>query len=230
MHESIATALYRGEMRQFEPLFQAARARYDAQPAKYGRTSWLKDNLAFLQANPSVTFLSRVSEGAKKHTRVALFGLTHPRLIAEIGKRPTWAGIVVTLTAKNCETSGNWLPIKVAAHAVTRLMQRANTPSVAVALRGLSPAFHYPLFFEGPPPATAVLLPAAGGAVVAKADEDEPDTWVVVTYIDEAKLRPEQRAEVAERTQLFRDVRDQLLREEKWEELFPTGGGAPARR
>jgi hypothetical protein len=78
-------------------------------------------------------------------------------------------------------------------------MQRANVANVNQALTWLLPAFNYVNLLEPRPPAEDVLLPCTAGAVVGIQDKSDPATWVFVTYIDEDKLRPEQRVELAER-------------------------------
>ena len=70
-------------------------------------------------------------------------------------------------------------------------MQRLNVQKPSLALHSLERAFDTALHL-GAPTRGSVYLPSAGGVVVAKQDEDEPSRWVFVTFIDEAKLKPEQ--------------------------------------
>ena len=63
----------------------------------------------------------------------------------------------------------------------------------------------YALLAEDGPPDESVLLPCAAGAMVAVRDKDEPEDWAFVTYLDDVKLRPEQRAEVADRLRQLKE-------------------------
>ena len=192
MHTSIAHALYRGEMRQFQPRRQVAEARLERVTVRHGRNAWMRNVMRHATTDPSFAPLARYLEVEKKHEIHTLVGFLHPNVLPDLN---AWcaAGYILqpkTFTVTRCD-----LPAIVAHHTVLRLMQRADIADINQALRWLLPALFYVLLVEPQPPGEDALLPCTSGAVVAIKDKHDADCWVFVTYIDEDKLRPEQRAE-----------------------------------
>lgn len=225
MHESIAQALYRGELRKFQDRVDSAHslleARVDQRRLVGRRGPWLRNARFFFTHLPQFTVLGCFEIGKKKHTELLLFGLFHPKVL-DIG---AWYGGVVRLTAKTCRISYSDLTVKVSNHAVIRLIQRCNVAKAQDALRLLAPAFFYAALVEPTPPAESVLLPCADGAVIAEADHEDPDTWAFLTFVDDAKLRPEQLAELRMRLDKFH----RLAAESNWHPTFHGIAGAELR-
>jgi len=225
MHESIAHAIYRGELRQYPERLEAGYSRLEAQfkniPVINRRGPWLRAAKFLFSNLPTFTVLGGFDVGEKKHTETYLMGLVHPK-VQEAG---VWHGGAVRLTAKTCKTAQIDLPIKVSHHAVIRLMQRCNVVQPNEALHWLAPAFFYAALVQRPPPAEPALLPCLDGAVIAGADRDTPDSWVFLTFVDNAKLRPDQRAELAMRLDKFH----QRAAEIGWRITFRNTAGAEMR-
>ena len=207
MHASIAQALYRGEKRQFASRMAAAESRLMQTTYRFGRRPWLKTAVEGLLRSPHFVTVQFSRWGEKKHEVAAMLGYLHPEVLRD---HDAWCGSSYVFRAKHCTYERRDLPIKVSHHAVLRLMQRADIANPAQALFWTIPALQYVLLAQRDPPDDSVLLPCAAGAVVAVRDKEEEDTWALVTYIDEDKLRPEQRAEVADRLRQLTEKRTSL--------------------
>ena len=205
MHESIATALYRGEIRQSPTRTESNMAWLQAQikkrPTINRRGPWLRSTKYLVSHLPTFTVLGAFDLGQKKHIQGIMMGLTHPKTLSG----DAWYGSMVRLDATTCDVLEADLPIKVTHHAIVRLMQRGNVAKPKDALHWLAPAFFYAVLVDANPPTNAVLLPCVDGAIVARQDDHNPDSWVFLTFLDAAQLRPEQRAELATRLDKFHD-------------------------
>ncbi len=225
MHESIAQALYRGEIRQSSTREESKLAWLQTQlkkrPTINRRGPWLRATKYIISHLPTFTVLGAFDLGQKKHIQGIMMGLTHPKTLSG----DAWYGGMVRLDAKTCDVLEADLPIKVTHHAVARLMQRGNVTQPKDALHWLAPAFFYATLVEVDPPTHAVLLPCVDGAIVARQDDHNPGSWVFLTFIDAAQLRPEQRAELAMRMDKFHD----RGRELGWRITFRNIAGAEIR-
>lgn len=225
MHESIAQAMYRGELRKFQDRVDSAHSLLEAYRKQRRlvcrRGPWLRNTRFFFSHLPQFTVLGCFTFGEKKHAESQLLGLYHPK-VKDFG---VWYGGRVRLTAKTCDVSVADLPVKISNHAVIRLIQRCNVTRPQDALHLLTPAFYYAVLVEPTPPAESVLLPCVDGAVIAEADRDDPDTWAFLTFVDDAKLRPEQRAELRMRLDKFH----RLAGEANWRPTFHGIAGAELR-
>lgn len=196
MHASIAHALYRGEKRQLTSRMEAAEARFKRMTYRFGRRPWLKAAVVVVTSSPYYIPVYQVRGGEKKHETVVLLGYLHPETVQD---HDAWCGAAYLLRAKDCTCERFDLPLKVSHHAVLRLMERADIANPAQALLWTLPAMEYVLLVQRDPPDESVLLPCAAGAVIARRDKEADGAWAMVTYLGEDKLRPEQRAEVADR-------------------------------
>lgn len=202
MHASIAHAIYRGEKRQFASRMEAADARLKQTTYRFGRRPWLRTAVEGLFRSPHFVTVQYSSWGEKKHEVAVMMGYLHPESLQQ---HDAWCASSYVFRAKNCTYERRDLPIKVSHHAVLRLMERADIANPAQALFWTVPAMQYALLAEDGPPDESVLLPCAAGAVVAVRDKEEPEDWAFVTYLDDDKLRPEQRAEVADRLRQLKE-------------------------
>ncbi len=202
MHESIATAIYKGHKRTLDDRLNQYVQRLPAGGPPRRRKPWLRAVRTAFRDLPSDIWFGEFAGGSGKDAVVDLLGV---RLGADAG-RSMWFGSTVQISARRFSVESHGLPIRISNHAITRAMQRLALPDVRAAASQLSPAFFYALLVERYPPrdGSSVLLPTVGGgAVVAIADRDDPEDWVFLTYIDAGKLRPEQLAELAVRREKF---------------------------
>lgn len=202
MHASIAHAIYRGERRQFVPRMNAAESRFKRMTYRFGRGPWLRTAIAAVTSSPHFVPIYQVRGGEKKHEIVVFMGYLHPDVMQDFN---AWCGSSYMLHAKKCTMERQDLPLMVPHHTVLRLMERADIANPTQALIWTLPAVQYVLMVERDPPDEEVLLPCAAGAVVAIRDKVETDTWVFVTYLDEDKLRQEQRAEIEDRKRQLKE-------------------------
>ena len=207
MHESIATAIYKGHKRTLDERLHRYVQRLPAGGAPRKRKPWLRVMRSAFFNLPSQVWFGECASGSGKDATVELFGvaLCEER---EGSDRKLWLGTAVRISARHYSVESRALPVRITHHAITRAMQRLALPDVHVAASRLGPAFFTALTVERDPPrdGSSILLPAIGGAVVAAADRDEPEDWVFLTYIDEGKLRPEQVTEAVARAKAWGDL------------------------
>ena len=203
MHASIAHALYRGERRQFAPRMNVAESRFKRMNVRHGRNAWMKNAFHLATNDPSFLPIASYSQGEKKHEVNLLIGFLHPDNLKNVDG---WCGCAFILRAKTCSVERHDLPIKVSHHAVLRLMQRVDIANVHQALTWLLPAVHYILAVEPDPCPTDKLLPCISGGVIGLQDQQEPEAWVFVTYVDDDKLFPSQRTELEDRKRRLKEA------------------------
>jgi hypothetical protein len=213
MHHSIASATYRGFARgvnqQHETLEQRVTQALGQLPKT--RAAWLRHTLRVFHKLPGVTVLSESVEGEGKRAAAELvtFGYVHD------AAPPHWQPVLVTLTARDMRIHTQGWPLKITAHAVERLMQRLDIIAPKTALAALKITIDFITWIDTPrpdDPPDGRLLPVfepstfrptdlSGpllGAAIIKPDQDAPEEWVMVTFVDGDKLHPEQYAELAQ--------------------------------
>jgi hypothetical protein len=208
MHASIAAATYRGFTRQVRhkiETFDPWRLLATKRPSRRG--PWLRTARRGLDRIPGLYVVYESQRGEGKQAELTVVIMDYVEAAA-----PYWSAFVLVLHARRMSIRGWPIPVKVTAHALQRLMQRLNVTDPRVALKRLWTTVHA-VWWIGPPTEGAAdrLLPVQEvgarlpdgyyrttmlGAAVMVCDREDPDVWAMVTFIDAAKLRPEQTAEV----------------------------------
>ena len=186
MHESVASALYRGYERRVSTF--TPRDRGQLFPGKHDAR--VKAMVKSISADPGVLVLGVHQSGAKKHKVSVIVLLEH----GSVDQRSGWYAGLLRYSRTGLDDYD--LSLFVSHHLVQRTMQRLDLKSPKAALRQLDDAIYCALWLKHPT-SDSVLLPAKGGAVIAVPDKYAAHGWALVTFVDADKLRPEQRAEVA---------------------------------
>ena len=204
MHESVANAIYKGHKRTLDDRLNQYVQRLPANGPPRKRKPWLRVMRSAFFNLPSQVWFGECAHGSGKDAAVELFGVALCEE-TEGSDQKLWLGTAVKISARHYSVESCALPVRITHHAITRAMQRLALPNGQIAASRLGPAFFTALTVERDPPrdGSSILLPAIGGAVVAAADRYEPDDWVFLTYIDAAKLRPEQITEVVARAEAW---------------------------
>lgn len=189
MHESIAKAAYKGYTRKLKD------RPFDVSRALCGttRAAWLRGLIkSEARCARSVLLEPPCIEGEGKHAELFMIGVTYVWDEEQPDEKPLWTGFLLQAKAKTFSIDYQFMPVVVTHHLVERTMQRLGIQDPPTALRSLrEPIVASTLL--GPPAGRQALLPANGGAVIAVPDREHPeDTWALVTFVDEARLRPEQ--------------------------------------
>ncbi|MEA1050481.1 hypothetical protein U5801_11765 [Lamprobacter modestohalophilus] len=191
MHESIATALYRGYERKidrFDP--EIINQRLNRLPFK--RSAWLRGSLRELKTIPGIVTFEPQIVGDGKRAEAYLFGVAREK---EVCGRSGWYAFAMRLAARDFRTEFRDLPVLITHHLVQRTMQRLDVRHPAAAIRHLQATVYAAIWLETPR-SDSMLLPARGGAVAAVPDRDESGYWALVTFIDQAKLSDGQHQQV----------------------------------
>lgn len=184
MHESVATAKYKGYERKLDNYdFKRAITDFGGLPNK--RAARLRAIPKLINRMPSVVILSHGTEGSGARAELSMFGL-------EIGKdtngsSPGWFAFLDIFKARDSTIERVDLPVIVTHHLVKRMMQRLKIEDPRKALTGLHSALSIALALKEPRD-REVLLAARGGAVIAVRHDVFPEVWVFVTFVDDAKL------------------------------------------
>lgn len=206
MHESIATALYRGYTRRIKDATWNARLGRDLR-APRTRSAWLKACRRRVQAHPSLTVLSSAIIGKGKRAELRMLGVSMEE--EESDGRTGWYAFSAEFQAKTYSAEFYDLPIFIAHHLVQRIMQRLAITDPREALSVLTPAIVHALWLVRPDE-QSLLLPAHGGAVISVRDRGAEDEWAFVTFVDAEKLSEQQLRDleyVIERAARSRDKR-----------------------
>ena len=188
MHESVATALYRGYERKVNGIdMNRIYQRLGRLPNK--RAAWLRGALKGLKAIPGMVVFEPQVTGQGRHASARTILVS---LEKETSGRSGWYASGMTLSARDFSMDTFDLPILVTHHLVQRTMQRLNVESPVAAIRSLQPAIFAALWLGEPHADSSVLLPAFGGAVVTVQDRVDPWSWALVTFVDAAKLTDKQ--------------------------------------
>lgn len=188
MHESIAKATYKGYARKLRNRpFDISRIDYKAT-----RAAWLRQLIkAEAQCTSSVLLETPRITGKGKHAKLYMFGVTYIHDAEERDSGPFWVGYSIRAVAKTFDLDYRITPVLVTNHLVQRTMQRLGIEDPPTALCNLRTAIMAAMVL-GPPDNRQALLPIDGGVVIAVQDKEWPEFWALVTFVDEAKLRPEQ--------------------------------------
>lgn len=189
MHESIATAIYRGFARGLDG-FEFDIKRY---PRPKTRAAFLR-TIDRMERNDKTCVLLQEPELFGEGKRASRFSVSAsmadlPR--ADGTTQPVWVGVCFQADAKTFSTNLSPLPVMAAQHTVIRAMQRMSLTDPREAIRRMAPAFLMGAFLDAPNGREA-LFAVDGGAVAAAGDSEYPDLWVLKTFIHLDQLRPEQ--------------------------------------
>lgn len=193
MHESIASALYKGYTRKLiQEGFQGAPL-----PANT-RAAWLRQIIK-MQAKDrsSVAMAPPAFVGRGKNAELYIHGVYYPSTEIAEGEQiaPQWYGYAIRSRAKDFTIESQPLPVIITNHLVRRTMQRLDVEHPRQALLSLQTAFWASLLLE-PPCDGHALLPAQGGAVIAVQDRDYPMCWAMLTFVNKERLSARQMREV----------------------------------
>lgn len=192
MHESIATALYRGYERKVATFdWDRFRQRISQLPNK--RAAWMRGALREMQRLPHVVAFKPKILGQGRRAEAHVIGVSHE---TDYFDRSGWYGFGVRFTARDFGVDFIDLPVLVTHHLVQRTMQRLDVANPQVAINSLQQAIYCALWLETPR-SDSMLLPAKGGAVIAVPDRDYPELWALITFIDDSKLSDVQRQQIA---------------------------------
>lgn len=188
MHESIARATYKGYARKLQS------RPFDVSRALIGttRAAWLRSLIKSEARDARSVLLDPPHlEGKGKHTVLYMRGVTYAWDDEQPDSKPLWVGYSIRAVAKTFDIDYRFMPALVTNHLVQRTMQRLGIEDPPTALRSLrSPLLAATML--GAPNGRQALLPAHGGAVIAIPDREDPNFWALVTFVEEARLRPEQ--------------------------------------
>ncbi|NVZ11782.1 hypothetical protein HW932_21295 [Allochromatium humboldtianum] len=193
MHESIASALYKGYTRKLiQDGFQG-----ELLPANT-RAAWLRQ-VVKMQAKDrsSVAMAPPAFVGRGKNAELYIHGVYYPSTEIADGEKitPQWYGYAIRARAKDFTIESQPLPVIITNHLVQRTMQRLDVAHPRQALLSLQSAFLASLLLE-PPSKGHALLPARGGAVIAVPDRDYPMCWAMLTFVNKERLSVQQMREV----------------------------------
>ena len=188
MHESIARATYKGFARKLQNrTFDISRALCGTTRAAWLRSlikSEARDVRSVLLEPPRIT-------GEGKRAKLYMFGVTYVDDDEVRNTGPFWVGYSIRAEAKTFDLDCRYVPVLVTNHLVQRTMQRLGIEDPPTALCNLRTAIMAAMVL-GPPGDRQALLPIDGGVVIAVQDKEWPEFWALITFVDEAKLRPEQ--------------------------------------
>lgn len=188
MHESIARATYKGYARKLQ------NRPFDISRAMLGttRAAWIRGLIkSEARCVRSVLLDPPCIEGEGKHATLYMRGVTYTYDDEQPDVKPLWIGYSIRAKAKTFDIDYRFMPVLVTNHLVQRTMQRLGIQDPPTALRSLrSPLLTATML--GAPNGRQALLPSHGGAVFAVPDKEDPNFWALVTFVDEAQLRPEQ--------------------------------------
>jgi hypothetical protein len=188
MHESIARAVYKGYARKLQ------NRPFDVdkhQPAAT-RAAWLRSLIKSEERDARSVLLEppRIV-GQGKHATLYMLGVRYAYDEEQPDVNPLWVGYSIRARAKNFDVDYRIMPVLVTNHLVQRTMQRLGIEDPPTALRSLrTPIIAATVL--GAPDGAQALLPADDGAVIALPDREDASFWALVTFVEEARLRPGQ--------------------------------------
>jgi len=189
MHESVATAIYRGYERKIHGFDHEAFNR--RLPAK--RAAWLRAVLRNIKGLPGLVAFEPRLHGQGKQAEATVFGFSHE---TDACGRSGWHGFVMSLSSREFGFEIRDTPVLLTHHLVQRTMQRLGVSDPAAAIRGLEKTAYIAMWLDPQSADDNPLLPAKGGAVVAVPDRSDSSRWALVTFIDNAKLSDSQRQKI----------------------------------
>lgn len=198
MHSSIVEALHRGQKREIRDQITAHYQRAIENVARERRTPWLKRVTRTLLNEPNQVVLDVSWEG--RTVKRAVCKIVSIRFI-DTG----WCVTTVSVIARTFSLVDGVLPIVLPNHLIERIMQRKSIDRALDAVKYLAPTVGIAVSLFRLP-ADEVLLPCGDaatpgddGAIQMIWHREYPgEVRVLVTYIAQHQLRPDQRIELAE--------------------------------
>lgn len=195
MHESIASALYRGYTRKLEARDQEFAARLEGTPPAK-RNAWIRLIRSFEERDPRLVLLQPPEIiGKGKNATLYCFGAYFS--LDQATGRKAWVGYLSRAKARDFTYEAETLPVIATNHLVERTMQRLNQADAKKALCALRGAFTAAVCL-GPPSEYPgqIILPSDGGGVIAAQDNVDPTVWAMKTFIDYGRLSESQMLEI----------------------------------
>lgn len=193
MHESIASALLKGEMRNFQHILEKSFSKIEYRSTS-SRTRWLKHHIGNVNSIPGITIINHiVVDKSKKSDHLFYgFGPIHE------GNTPVgWAGFAVIIQPRTCSFHIGRFPLRISYHAMLRVMQRLNLETAHEAIMSLKDTiWKFTVLIDGP--REEVLLPTKGGLVFFRPDKLYSGSWTITTFISDEQAEPEQTELAAE--------------------------------
>lgn len=193
MHESIATALRRGQIRQIEADFERFddRIRRTLPDHRQNRTAFLRHAIDIMENNPTSIVLHRWDnkDRTPKRRKVDLLTLS-------LSDSRQWVVEVVEIDGRKCDIQLNPLGIVIATHVIDRLLGRLNQTDLKHALAKLDMAILNMLGLRDRRDTAFLVGVGDDGALVVEQHKDAPGAVIAVTFLDKAKLNHDQITEV----------------------------------
>lgn len=195
IHQSIASAVYKGFSRQMDS--QAwVELSLDIYSLPRKRAAWMRGAIRAIGSQSEIAPTLVQQSGAGRSAIAQVLGFS----FEPVGPRESvWAGFAIHLRARDYAFDVDDLACVATHHVIQRMMSRGGHADPRKAIKALGPALHTSICLWPPGPDESVLLPAAGGGVIAVRHEDYPSMWALITYIDDAKLSRRQVVEIRRR-------------------------------
>ena len=191
MHESVAQAIYRGDVRAIPDRTEQFTQWFRQQPRRPSRrAAWLRSSVAATEQMPGFAHFLTLRFGTKKHAEAHIFGAFAPQGPDDPNG---WVVAGLCLSAKTMSVETVDPGITITHHAVARLVQRINHKRPTAAVGAFAPGLFTIIALELTPSDESMLLPAVDGGVVAVRDRNDERCWAFVTYVHKDQLRADQK-------------------------------------
>ena len=210
MHESIAAAMLKGELRRFKDDFTRKFDNFIL-PNVRSRNLWTKTIIQYICGYEGSAIISHVKlptlsqlESLLKPGK-SLNNVTTPKndhaiyffhpIEVTIDSKilpQGWLGFRALIHPRNFEYIIFDVPLRISFHVVQRIMQRKNLFNPIDAIMMLQePLMALPSLLDGPK--GEIILEAKGGLVFVNPDEYNSELWTICSFIDDEQVKPGQR-------------------------------------